>query len=393
MELIQVLLRAIFGRNNRPFHNHGRAIQPSWVDRVKKIGIILAIIFAGLSGVVAMFSEGSEPWEVMVKQTKMGENAGYDENIYPGGYRYLLVPFKETMHHFDTRLKFLSVTTEVALQKDGTYQINTNTGVKVPTADGSFVFTDVTIAYQLFREPEHGPDGELIHGGPNELRKRTGIYPAEWEKLLLQNAEERFRRALGSLETDDYYNSVLSEKRVAIALERLNKGWTDEDGNYKEGWHQYGIDVVAILPRAYYYLPVIDRGIASKNLQIQQDQLNQAREKEAENLALVADERAKGEAKVKTLKNQKEWEAKTIISRGEKYQKIQFSAGDSLVGKAEAYAQELKAKAMETGGSELYVAQQLAPLVGTLKGGVVSDINPFDISAWIDKFVGKAEEK
>ena len=39
-------------------------------------------------------------------------------------------------------------------------------------------------------------------------------------------------------------------------------------------------------------------------------------------------------------------------------------------------------------GSDTYVALQLAQLLGTLKGGVVSNLDPYDLDAWVKKLAG-----
>jgi hypothetical protein len=376
-------------RKSEDFHKNGQFMKEGVGGKIKKWLIVLAVISAVIGVIVTLVSDYGQPWEVMLKQTKSGSNAGFEDKVYPGGVRYLLTPFQEELYHFDTRVKFLHITTVIVHNPNGTYSITPGTGVDIPTTDGSTVYSDITVAYRIYPNSERNEKDELIHGGPNELRLKAGLVKASWEKIILQDAGDRCKRVLGSLTTDDYYNSPLREKKAALATQLLNNGWDDEDGVRYPGWHQHGIDIVSVLIRAYYYLPSMDTAIASKNIQIQERMLNDAKEKKAKNLAKVDKATGEGDAAIATLKNKKAREVEIIVSGGDKYRRIKISDGDRLVGEAEAGAQKLKAEALETSGSKLYIAKELAPLVKNLHGGVVSGMDPFNMGQWMDRFIGK----
>jgi hypothetical protein len=48
----------------------------------------------------------------------------------------------------------------------------------------------------------------------------------------------------------------------------------------------------------------------------------------------------------------------------------------------------MRAEVLGKAGSDVYVALQLAQLLGSLKGGVVSNVDPFDFDAWVKKLIG-----
>ena len=63
-----------------------------------------------------------------------------------------------------------------------------------------------------------------------------------------------------------------------------------------------------------------------------------------------------------------------------------------LVASARAEVDSERAKVLsQIAGSDVYVARELAPLLETLKGGVVSDLDPFDIEAWSRKLLGGSQ--
>ena len=63
-----------------------------------------------------------------------------------------------------------------------------------------------------------------------------------------------------------------------------------------------------------------------------------------------------------------------------------------MVVEAKAEVDELKARALtELGGSQFYTAREMAPLLRTLTGGVVTNIDPYDINAWMQRLTAKPE--
>jgi hypothetical protein len=64
-----------------------------------------------------------------------------------------------------------------------------------------------------------------------------------------------------------------------------------------------------------------------------------------------------------------------------------------LVAESRAEVDTRRAKALsEIQGADVYIARELAPILRSLKGGVVSDVDPYNIDAWIKKLVGEKQQ-
>jgi regulator of protease activity HflC (stomatin/prohibitin superfamily) len=150
---------------------------------------------------------------------------------------------------------------------------------------------------------------------------------------------------------------------------------------------EFGIGLEAVLVRRYTYREGrIDKAIFDKNLQDQEERLNVAASKLSEAKALSEQVSAEMDAKIQTLKVEGENKARVVHSEGELYQTQKVAEGDLLVAKAAAEVDTLKANLLaKTEGTQTYVAKELAPLLGSLKGGVVSDLNPYDMDEWVKR--------
>jgi len=59
--------------------------------------------------------------------------------------------------------------------------------------------------------------------------------------------------------------------------------------------------------------------------------------------------------------------------------------GEALVTLSRAAIDKQRAQLLaETDGADMYVARQLTPILSSLKGGVISDINPYDLKRWVE---------
>lgn len=276
--------------------------------------------------------------------------------------------------------------------------------LEIPTSDGSKVLADLTLVVRLFDEsgvspfaalekatkPQAQPSGTLKrvddvpiityktreHGGPKELISRFTGDPNRQLKNFSEIAHHALKQHLARLSTADYYNPVLREHAALDALDDINDAIAG-----------VGMEIWAALVRRYIYAEEeIDNQIFAKNLQDQQERLNAAKSTLAEAQAKTEREAALWDAKIQNLKVSGDAQVQVIRSEGELYEAEKQADGDLLVAKARAEVDEAKAKALnEIAGSDVYVARELATVLRTLKGGVVSDLDPFDISQWVEK--------
>ncbi len=278
--------------------------------------------------------------------------------------------------------------------------------LEVPTSDGSKVKVDVTLVLRYFAAPgtaisksdtaaneDEGAGDEcrqvpfheyrdFTHGGPHELV--TG-YTADQTKQLRTIsiiAQQHLTRALFSLSTSEFYNPT---KREAAAV----KAATEINEEVSKG----GIELWGALIRRYFYSQQnIDDQIFAKIFQEQTELLNAEESALAAAKAETVKQEAFGDAEIRNLVVQGESDARVMKSEGDLYEATKSSEGDLLAAKSKAEVDAAKAAVLEqVAGSANYVAREMTPLLRTLKGGVITDVDPYDIERWVSRLVGKKE--
>ncbi|GEM_PF-6001077 len=372
---------------------------------ITAIVLVLIMAFGSL-----MFSSVVWPGEVGVMQKKMGLDIGFHDG-YENPGRYIVWPFVETLHHIPVNLQYTEM-----LAHNGT-------GLNVPTTDGQKVTSDVSISWRVFptanlpeevdqpaaitevteEEAAKQLKAEVVttedvaksevtaedaakvnyHGGPLQLVAKFGTSPAAWQVRMKQTAEDACRRALGKLQTDDYYNSGLRENQALLAQKMLNQGWKDEDGTVHAGWHAYGVNIEAVLIRAYDLPDVIDTAIMSKVTQVQKKALNVANEEREKWAAEVSKAESEGKANVDVKLAEAEAKVTQIQAEANLYEQEKQSGSDLLVQQAKAEVVQLKANAFQMQGGQLYVARQLSELPKMIQGGILMGSDPLSLDYWI----------
>ena len=302
--------------------------------------------------------------------------------------------------------------------------------LEIPTTDGSKVKTDLTLVVRLFDRPEGkqiphdaaplppepapggipeavgGPSVGLIadasvlevcdeaplpysglgdaHGGPKNLFAEYGTEPRQWFEKLRQISENELKRDLGSLKSVQYYNPCDRERETQDALNAINRRVNPS-----------GIELWGVLIRRYNYSDrSIDDQIFAKNLQEQTQRMNAAASRLAGAKANTEQKRAEWDAKIRDLEVEIEAKVGELRSVGELYEAKQKAEADLLVAKSGAAIDLQKAQTLtDAAGAEAYIGRQLAPLLGTLQGGIVTNIDPYNVDAWVDKFLGKEQPK
>lgn len=138
--------------------------------------------------------------------------------------------------------------------------------LEIPTTDGSFVKTDISLIVRFFDKPgstirtgttdsqtqdkgENDKDSvplvqdiTRVHGGPKNLVNTYGSEKTKQLKTFTINAESKLKRFLSNLSTSGFYNPVSREKAALKATENINSEV-----------NQYGIELWATLMRRYLY--------------------------------------------------------------------------------------------------------------------------------------------
>lgn len=283
---------------------------------------------------------------------------------------------------------------------------------EVPTSDGSKVNVDITLVVRRYVspggapsegekheekqiEPELGKQSEgepkkvpfvrfpkLAHGGPQELVESYSTEALRQLKKFSIVAQATLTQKLFSLSTIQFYDPYLRERAALEAHTEVQKNESEK-----------GIELWATLIRRYTYSQQnIDEQIFAKILQEQTERLNSAASKFSEKKAATEKVKATGDAEIQNLVVDGEAQVRVLRSEGDLYESKRKAEGDLLVAKARAAIDQSRAQALhEIAGSRVYIAREMAPLLKTLKGGVVSGLDPYDIEEWVKKLTVGSE--
>ena len=334
---------------------------------LKGLSFFFVIIIVALLVVAYTFGTVVPPGQIGVRQITFGPYQGFSKEGLPPGYHWS-IPVYSIVHLVPQVIQSLHLDKS---DSDGSLETVGRWGpIEVQTTDGSSVEVDLSILSRFYSVP-----GEK-NGGPSDLIQKLGTSSAEWVKRLHTASVNELRRSLGRLSTSEFYDPYKREKAIADAQVALDSRMAE-----------FGIKIEAILLRRYVYTEErIDSAIFQKNLQDQEERLNTAASFLAEARAALEKISAEWDAKIKTLRVEGENRERVIRSEADLYETEKKAEGDFLVAKAKAEVDRLKANALATSvGAKIFVGKQLAPLVSSLKGGVLSEIDPYNLEEWIRK--------
>ncbi len=252
--------------------------------------------------------------------------------------------------------------------------------LNVPTVDGTRVDVDVAVLYRFVAQA--GEKDGLKHGGVADLIKHVGATDVEWTKYISQVANNEIKRSLSALSTVEFYDPKARGERVRIAEEDMRKQLAP-----------LGVQIDGFLLRRYTYREEIDQAIFKKNLQ----ELEMAYNRVAGDFAAAQRDvnkvESEGNVAIQNLDKQGTSEAEMIRSEGDLYRREKMAQADLLVAEARAKVDTMRSDVLSKVGSDVYVALQLAAVVASLKGGVVTNLDPYDFNAWVDRLIGTSARK
>jgi SPFH domain / Band 7 family len=293
-----------------------------------------------------------------------GLQPGYHWTV-PGYSTVYLIPATRQLLHFD---------------RDGAGKRESLPPLDVPTVDGTSVEVDATVVTQFFSGPGEEP-GVGKHGGPADLIHNVGVDRGQWIGYLSQIAENELKRALGSLSTADFYNPTKREEKVREAERQVQARLAP-----------VGIRVDGILLRRYTYRDEIDLAIFKKNLQELEGVFNRVASEFAGAQRDVNQVISDGDVKIQSLDRRGLADAEKLRSEGDLYRRQKMAEADQKVAEAKAEVDTMRSKLLSQVGGDTYVALQMAKILGSLKGGVVTDLDPYDFDGWISRLTGSSNE-
>ncbi|MDC0357918.1 SPFH domain-containing protein [Oligoflexia bacterium] len=328
--------------------------------------ILIAIVVCGIA---YTFGYVVPPGMIGIRRIGVGPGQGYSEKALDPGYHWG-VPFLSysTVHLVPQTVQILN------FHRDRKNYPDSPGSLDVQTTDGAKVLVDLTLFARFYKNA--GTTDSIQHGGPADLIKEVGLLEGDWYNRIYRNADDELRRGLGKLSTAEFYNPLLREKQVRIGMQGMNRDLA-----------RFGIKVDAVLLRRYTYVaePIND-AIFRKNLQDQEERLNATLTQFAEVTAELEQKRADYDARIKTLMVEGQSDAKVVRSEGNLYEEKKMAEANLLVAKAVAEVDRLKAGALaQSAASEIYVARELAPMLGSLKGGIVTALDPYNLDKWSER--------
>ncbi len=310
-----------------------------------------------------MFGVIIQPGYIGIKQIFYGPGEGYsNDGLLPG--LHLRIPFYSEIHPIPTTVQILSLNRDA-----GTALEN------VKTRDGALVDVDVTILTRIYPFRKEGE-----HGGPADLIKKLDLSSQKWIAQIKNAVERNLRSQLSELTASTFYDPEERYKRLQESAQLIRDDLKD-----------FGIAVDDVLLRRYTYKSQrIDDAIFQKNLQDQEVRLNEASSKLAEAKAKVEQVAAEWDAKITTLTVKGENQSRVVRSEADLYENQKRAQADLEVAKAVAEVDKKKAEVFAvTAGAETYVARKAVPYLETLKGGVVTNIDPFNLEEWTKRLGAK----
>lgn len=342
--------------------------------------VFIVVAFIGLAIFGYIFGYIVKPGYMGIRQIAFGPYQGFSKKGLPPGYHWS-VPFYSKIHFVPATMQLMDfdhVEDAEGNDLEEGADLKQLPNLEVQTTNGQSMFVDLSLLYRFYEMP--GKE----HGGPSDLVTKVGTEEREWHNRVITVVENELKKTLGRLSTSQFYNPYLRQKEVDIA-----------EKNMGERLAPLGIKMEAVLLRRYTYAAAdIDEAIYQKNLTVLAEQVNTAAGKLEEVRAMVAQVASKGDAAVKTMLVEGENQARVIRSRADLYESLKEAEGNLAVAQARAEADRSKAKALAAGsGVQAYVAMEMAPIIKTLKGGVVADVNPFNMEAWLRNFGFQKEIK
>lgn len=327
--------------------------------------VLLASIGGALSVITFVFGIVVPVGAVGVRKIAFGPGQGLrDASLAPG--LQWAVPYYSTIYMVPQTLRILDFAAPRSLD--------------VPTVDGTIVDVDAAVVYRFFAA--HGEINGVKYGGPADLIQNVGATDVQWSRYLSQVAENELKRALSALSTVEFYEPGAREARVKVAEEVL-----------RERLGPLGVDVQAVLLRRYRYRDEIDQAIFKKNLQELESAYNKVAGEFAEAQRDVNKVEADGNVAIQNLEKRGVGDAEMIRSEGDLYRREKYAQGDLLVAEAKANVDKMRSDVLAKVGGDVYVALQLAQFLASLKGGVVSNVDPFDFDMWVKKLAGASSPR
>jgi hypothetical protein len=323
--------------------------------------ILVLVVF--FTAVAFIFGYRVPPGYMGVKQILIGPDQGYlQQSLLPGFYGS--IPYRSRIHIIPASVQILPIS------KQGS---GASGSLDITTSDGNYVSITANTVYSFYQS------SSTEHGGPADLVGRLGLDPSSWRNQVVSISSDKLIRSLSSLSASQFYDPKLRNEKLISAEKEI-----------RSALMPFGIKLERVLLDRYTYVDNrIDEAIFRKNIQSQEEKLNEQKSKLAEASAKLEQVSAEWDAKIESLRVEGTTSAMVIKSEAELYERKKQAEGDLLYAKAQAEVDKLKSEVLKSDHSgsaaSIFVAREMAPLVSSLKGGIIESQDPYNLDQWADK--------
>lgn len=355
----------------RPFlvsSPRGRSSSERGGGKLALLGMLIAAV-AGFFALIFTFGVVVPPGMVGVRQvyfnTFIGPKQGFSDRALPPGY-HGNIPFLATIHLLPST--WMPIHFNAARSEQPGELVLPPLTVK--SSDGVTVNLDLTVMVRLRSAPD-----EQGRGGPHSLLVNVGRTPDSWVQMIRTTTNKHLVEALKDLTAEDFYNHqkrMTCEERGAAAL--------------RNALEPVGFEVGSVLLRRFVYENrQIEEAIFQKNLQQVEHVLGIMRRRLAEEETITAKRIADIDREISVVSKNAQVQADAIREQAQANLMKARVEGEAMVTLARAEIDRQRAQLLaDTEGADMYVARQLTPLLSSLKGGIISDINPYDLKRWVE---------
>jgi regulator of protease activity HflC (stomatin/prohibitin superfamily) len=349
-------------------HNRSRLSTQRGIGAVGLL-VTLFIFAAAFLGLIFTFGVVVPPGKIGVRQiyfdTVVGPKQGFSNKALLPGY-HGNIPFLARIHLLPSTwmpIHFNAARSE----KPGEFVLPPLT---VKSSDGVTVHLDLTVTVRLRSAQDQ--DGQ---GGPYSLLVNVGTTPDQWVQLIRTSTNKHLVEALKGLTAEDFYNHKKRRPCEERGTEALKKSLAS-----------VGIEVGSVLLRRFEYENrQIEEAIFQKNLQQVEHVLGIMKRRLAEEKTITAKRISDIDREISVVSKNAQVRADATREQAQANLMKARVEGEALVTLSRAAIDKQRAQLLaETDGADMYVARQLTPILSSLKGGVISDINPYDLKRWVE---------
>jgi regulator of protease activity HflC (stomatin/prohibitin superfamily) len=302
------------------------------------------------------------PNMVGIRQVYYGSRAGIKPEQYGPGLHFTMAGF-ERLHLFPHDLQVINFSTS---QTESSQRLRAADSIKIQTNDGYNVQLDVSIIYRIA-----DPYRVFTEAGPGHSFE---------DRLVVPRADRILRKTLGELNSEEFYQGPKRIEKAHAAHDQLVAEVAPA-----------GIDVQAVLVRAYTYDPKYQEMIEGRKIRDQTVFLRQAEAKAAIEQRKRDTMVAEGAANQETELSRGRAEVEKLRAQADLYQRKRAAEGKLLVELAEAKGTQLENAALQGAGSENLVGLKMADALKGVRMIVLpSDgkdgTNPLDLGELLRKF-------